>query len=53
MVYAFTYSRIRDNIPTAIVRSVWLFTATYNFNLIVKHIAGTDNVYDVQTVTPS
>ena len=29
----------------AIVGSVWLYTAAYNTNLVVRHISGTNNVY--------
>ena len=45
VINAFTYSKIRDNIFMATVRSVWLYIAKFNINLVVKHIAGKDNVY--------
>ena len=45
VVNAFTHNRMRDNILMTIIRSVWLYTAAYNINLIVKHISGANNVY--------
>ena len=45
VVNAFTSYRVRNSFLMAIIRSVWLYTAAYNINLVVKHISGTCNVY--------
>ena len=45
VVHAFTSCKITDAWLMACVRNVWQFTASYNINLVVKHIAGQENIY--------
>ena len=45
VVNAFTFPKIRDPWLMACVRNVWYFTALYNVQLEVKHIAGIKNIY--------
>ena len=45
VVHAFTSCKIKDVWLMTCVRNIWQFTATYNIELIVNHIAGQENMY--------
>ena len=45
VIHAFTSCKIKDVWLMACVRNIWQFTATYNIELIVNHIAGQENTY--------
>ena len=45
VVNSFTYNKIWDTILMVTIRYVWLYTAKFNINLVVKQIAGKESTY--------
>ena len=45
VVNAFTNNKMKDSFLSACVRTVWLLCATYNIQLVVKHIRGINNTF--------